>query len=1383
MFFGYANAQRKVDILRGINDGSIKVHANTLYDIGSAKSMFDGNIATVARSPAINPLIVTLELSNALRLSATKINFGTEGYWTLEVATNATGPYSFVFLARPLATNTWDTYTLPLAKEVKFLRISTTRTTGDNFVHLNEWELYSDAPLLSYKICPEQYHLIKDAKKQLLLYGFDANGNAFDMPSVNWSSSNNAVASIANNGMVTAGATLGTTTITAKLGGNNFTTAVNVDATFAPTKAPKKIVKVALILQDPQVPSQGNTRLSAAIGWENPVSLTNKLIQEMTIASDGTVEFQVTYTNNDNALLTKIDGIPMNADDLYTWYKEPGFDTIINGNTESWYYPTLRKMYSQGRITLDYNDIINAYDLCTKRNNGEIDEVWVYGHPYTNMFESRLTGPTAFPYNSPPLIGGNNCAKLMVIMGFNYERGVAEAMHSTGHRAENAIFQAHGRWDVQNQNPNAFEIFTAFDKILPGKAQVGNIHFPPNGVSDYDYVNTNFVATYADNWATYPLLQAKTRTINCSEWQCDHLGYMRWWFSHLPRWTGETDAVLNDWWKYIVDYEGACAAAAAIPECYFPNSNHPPVITSIPFTSASSGVFYSYTVTATDVDPGDVLTYSALTIPAWLSFNTSTKTLSGTPTMANIGTHAVTLRVSDGVVNSDQSFVITVGTTGIFKLVDDFENGDGLAGSKNDLGFAIETWKANATVSNGVLSLANIPGSTELSWTTYCGNANYKSYEGIEITAKADRATNVVLRIGKYTIAKTINLTTSFTNFWIPFSDFGDNGTNIERITIGEFSNTLATVVVDNISFGKTNSNLNTPPVIVSTPLNNATIGDSYTYTIIATDANPGDLLTYSAIVLPTWLSFNATTKLLSGTPSATDKGDHSVMLRVFDGKMYTEQSFIISVTVKAVFKLVDDFENGDGLAGSKNDLGFVIETWKASATVSNGVLSLANIPGSTEVSWTTYCGNANYKSYEGIEIKAKADRPTNVVLRIGKYTMAKTINLTTSFSTYWIPFSAWGDNGTNIERITIGEFSNALATVLIDNISFGKSNGVVNHPPVITSTPLSNVVPGVLYSYTIIAADADLGDVLTYSAITLPTWLSFNTTTKLLSGTPSASDKGNHSVTLRVSDGKLYVDQVFVITVGKNYTTNSKIVDDFENGDGLPGSTNDLGFGIEAWKAQLNITAGVLTITNELGRTDGSWTTNCGGLDYTSNQGIEIKAKASVNTVATVRLGQYHKTLINLTPNDQTFWLPWSSFDLTGNVLNFISIGEYTPSNASLFIDYISVGAMLNASKMAVNEMDTDDNEAWVDEVSVYPNPTQNSLQLKLHLKKEALVQVSLFSMAGEQINDLAKLVLVPKEGVYIENIDTSALINGVYCLYITIGDQVMLKKVVKMN
>ncbi|MBN1351124.1 T9SS type A sorting domain-containing protein [candidate division KSB1 bacterium] len=36
---------------------------------------------------------------------------------------------------------------------------------------------------------------------------------------------------------------------------------------------------------------------------------------------------------------------------------------------------------------------------------------------------------------------------------------------------------------------------------------------------------------------------------------------MRWWFRHLPRYTGITDGVLNNWWHYIVDYNGAVALA------------------------------------------------------------------------------------------------------------------------------------------------------------------------------------------------------------------------------------------------------------------------------------------------------------------------------------------------------------------------------------------------------------------------------------------------------------------------------------------------------------------------------------------------------------------------------------------------------------------------------------------------------------------------------------------------------------------------------------------------------------------------------------------------------------------------------------------------------
>ncbi|MGZ0787995.1 Ig-like domain-containing protein, partial [Pseudomonas saponiphila] len=57
-------------------------------------------------------------------------------------------------------------------------------------------------------------------------------------------------------------------------------------------------------------------------------------------------------------------------------------------------------------------------------------------------------------------------------------------------------------------------------------------------------------------------------------------------------------------------------------------------------------------------------------------------------------------------------------------------------------------------------------------------------------------------------------------------------------------------------------------------------------------------VLTLSAINKPSWLSFNAATGLLSGTPGNADVGSHPVTLRVTDTDGLTaEQSFSITVT------------------------------------------------------------------------------------------------------------------------------------------------------------------------------------------------------------------------------------------------------------------------------------------------------------------------------------------------------------------------------------------------------------------------------------------------------------------------------------------------------
>lgn len=57
-----------------------------------------------------------------------------------------------------------------------------------------------------------------------------------------------------------------------------------------------------------------------------------------------------------------------------------------------------------------------------------------------------------------------------------------------------------------------------------------------------------------------------------------------------------------------------------------------------------------------------------------------------------------------------------------------------------------------------------------------------------------------------------------------------------------------------------------------------------------------------------------------------------------------------------------------------------------------------------------------------------------------------------------------------------------------------------VNNAPVISSTALTEAAEGSAYSYTFAGTDADSGDTLTLAAPTLPSWLSFDASTGVLS-------------------------------------------------------------------------------------------------------------------------------------------------------------------------------------------------------------------------------------------------------------------------------------------
>jgi len=600
---GQIKQNKPLDILRGLKDGSIQATSDPVLPAERLARMFDGNHLTEAVAQNTNTLALTLHWNSPVRVAESRLFFWTNGSYSLEVAHSEadligkTGTYRLLVNDKAYAFFKWDSVGFaPI--ELSFARIAV-RSQVNNVV-IGEWVLEEEHTLTSLYIQPKPLLLVPNASLQLSVKMMDESGNLYPYTLgyvVQWSSSNPSVASIDDTGLL-QGIAVGTSEIRASATVLTDTAVARVVPDFVPPKAPQRIVKVALVMQDPIIDPVGRRKIHEVWRWSNPTSLANQLITEFSEASDGVVQFQIVEIHDDQALFSRLDGQLMTLDTLAYYFNTPG---KLYGHTPG----TLQYLAEdQNRIKFDYHALIDYYDFANKRNNGLIDEVWVYAFPFCGMWESQLVGPNAFWWNSPPL-GHPGLEKLLSIMGLNYERGIPEAMESFGHRMESALWKAFGRWNVNASPQNDWELFTTIDKDRPGKAQVGTIHYPPNGMSDYDWGNRRTVVSYADNWKRYPYLFNFTRSFNCSEWGCSHLGYMRWWYRHLPHSDGVTKGVLNNWWHYWYDYEGAVELAEKLsstgvkrrdaspgPEVYSLEQNYPNPFnasTKIAFSLARSG--------------------------------------------------------------------------------------------------------------------------------------------------------------------------------------------------------------------------------------------------------------------------------------------------------------------------------------------------------------------------------------------------------------------------------------------------------------------------------------------------------------------------------------------------------------------------------------------------------------------------------------------------------------------------------------------------------------------------------------------------------------------------------------------------------------------------
>jgi hypothetical protein len=296
--------------------------------------------------------------------------------------------------------------------------------------------------------------------------------------------------------------------------------------------------KVMVLNYDPTVtkPDGTTAKLSAYMNWDDATQLAGQFQRSMESMTNGRVKYVIEKTKNIDDIPVKMDGFDYTPEAILTCLAD----------TTQCHMPD----------DTDYLAIVNSQGICTDVNAGVVDEVWMFGGPYFGFYESRLAGPNAYWYNSPGL-DGTTCNKLVPIMGFNYERGIAEMVHDVTHRTESAMSRVYGSWQENRMNTNwdRFALVAAQSPSF-GFSGCGTGHYAPTSTEDYQYDNATPVSSFCDDFYNYPNLKppaSALKTITCAAWGCRELGYYRYFFQHLPKATGiASDGKFSDWWRYIV---------------------------------------------------------------------------------------------------------------------------------------------------------------------------------------------------------------------------------------------------------------------------------------------------------------------------------------------------------------------------------------------------------------------------------------------------------------------------------------------------------------------------------------------------------------------------------------------------------------------------------------------------------------------------------------------------------------------------------------------------------------------------------------------------------------------------------------------------------------
>ena len=243
------------------------------------------------------------------------------------------------------------------------------------------------------------------------------------------------------------------------------------------------------------------------------------------------------------------------------------------------------------------------------------------------------------------------------------------------------------------------------------------------------------------------------------------------------------------------------------------------------------------------------LTYAATKsdgseLPSWLTFTAATRTFSGTPLNADVGTLSIRVTATDSsnATASDTFDIVVANTNDAPTVANVIADRNATEDSEFTFAFAENSF-ADVDVGDSLTYSATKSDGTALpTWLTF--TAATRTFSGTPLNA--------------------------------------DLGTLSIRVTAKDGSNATATDTFDIVV-----TNTNSAPTL-ATPIadQNATEDSAFSFQLPANtfdDVDAGDTLTLTTGTLPNWLTFTAATRTFTGTPSDNDVGPFDIQVTATD--------------------------------------------------------------------------------------------------------------------------------------------------------------------------------------------------------------------------------------------------------------------------------------------------------------------------------------------------------------------------------------------------------------------------------------------------------------------------------------------------------------------